>query len=296
VDRARSTTVAIIGAGRAGTTFGVLLERAGHRVVAVSGGPSTEPRAQRHLGQAKFVPAGAAHEAARAAEVVLLSLPDDRISDVCAEVAARQGFRNGQWVLHVSGSLGLEALDPAARQGAETLSLHPLQAFPDVETGVARLPGSAIAVTARTEEGMRFGQWLAHQVGGRPFPLKDEVKPLYHSAAVFCSNYLVAVEGMAERLFRLAGVESPLPQFGPLARAALDAALRSGPGIALTGPAARGDTGTLARNLTALRDHAPEALDAYVVLGRVAAELAEEAGLLSPEDRRRVERELAAWR
>jgi predicted short-subunit dehydrogenase-like oxidoreductase (DUF2520 family) len=288
--------VAIIGAGRVGTAFGVLLEQAGHRVVAATGGPSTRARVRRYLAQARFVPASSAHEAAQAAEVVLLGVPDDLISDVCTEVAARQGFRTGQRVLHLSGSLGLEALAAAVGGGAETLSLHPLQAFPDVETGVARLPGSAIAVTARTEEGMRFGQWLARQVRGRPFPLEDEVKPLYHSAAVFCSNYLVVVEGLAERLFRRAGLQSPLELFGPLARAVLETTLREGPGPALTGPAARGDTGTLARNLTALREHAPEAVEAYVALGRVAAELAEEAGHLSPEERRRVEQELASWR
>jgi predicted short-subunit dehydrogenase-like oxidoreductase (DUF2520 family) len=288
--------VAIIGAGRAGTAVGVLLERAGNRVVAASGGLSTQARIQRYLTRASFVPAVNAHEASRAAEVVLLSVPDDRIAAVCAELAARDGFRRGQRVLHLSGSLGLDALERAEKAGAEVLSLHPLQAFPDVDTGVARLPGSGIAVTARTETAMAFGDWLARQAGGRPFPLADEVKPLYHAAAVFCSNYLVAVEGVAERLFRRAGLDPSLPLFAPLARAALDTALRSGPSHALTGPAARGDAGTVARNIAALREHAPEALEAYVALGRVTVELAEEAGRLSSEERRHVEEALSEWR
>jgi predicted short-subunit dehydrogenase-like oxidoreductase (DUF2520 family) len=288
--------VAIIGAGRAGTAFGILLERAGSRVVAASGGLSTQARVQQYLTRASFVPAASAHEAARAAEVVVLSVPDDQIASVCGEVAARQGFRRGQRVLHLSGALGLSALEQADAAGAEVMSLHPLQAFPDVETGVARLPGSGIAVTARTEAALAFGEWLARQVGGRPFRLADEVKPLYHSAAVFCSNYLVVVEGVAERLFRRAGLDSPLTLFAPLARAALDAALGAGPLQALTGPAVRGDAGTIARNLAALRAHAPDALEAYVALGRAAVALAEDAGRLSPEGRRRVEEALAEWR
>ena len=75
----------------------------------------------------------------------------------------------------------------------------PLQAIPDVETGIERLPGSPVAVTALDEEGFAAGEGLARDAGGKPFRLADQAKPLYHAAAVFCSNYLVAVEAMAGR-------------------------------------------------------------------------------------------------
>jgi predicted short-subunit dehydrogenase-like oxidoreductase (DUF2520 family) len=195
----------------------------------------------------------------------------------------------------LSGSVGLEALNSAALQGANIFSLHPLQSFPDVETGIARLPGSPIAVTAREEEAFAFGEGLARDAGGRPFRLADEVKPLYHAAAVFCSNYLVAVEGMAEHLFRLAGLVDPLPTFQPLARAAFDSTFALGPANALTGPAARGDAGTIERNLVALAERAPEAIAAYVSLARVAAAVAVHTGRLRPEGEARVEEVLRRW-
>ena len=44
----RPALVAIIGAGRVGTVLGVLLERAGYRVAAVSGRRSSYERAQAH--------------------------------------------------------------------------------------------------------------------------------------------------------------------------------------------------------------------------------------------------------
>ena len=80
------------------------------------------------------------------------------------------------------------------------LSLHPLQSFPDVETGIERLPGSGIAVTATTDDDAAFGERLARDLGAMPFRLDDEVKPLYHAAAVFAANYLVTVEALAERI------------------------------------------------------------------------------------------------
>ena len=113
---------------------------------------------------------------------------------------------------------------------------------------------------------------------------------------MFCSNYLVAVEGMAEHLFRLAGLADPVSMFAPLARASLDATLALGPGAALTGPAVRGDGGTVQRNLEALSSHAPEAVASYVALARVAGDLAAKAGRLSAEGYSRLREVLDGWK
>ena len=112
---------------------------------------------------------------------------------------------------------------------------------------------------------------------------------------MFCSNYLVAVEGVAERLFGLAGLTAPLAMLAPLARSSLDGALEAGPARALTGPAVRGDAGTIGRNLEALRRQAPEAVAPYVALARAAAQLAVGAGRLSEEGLARVEEALKGW-
>jgi predicted short-subunit dehydrogenase-like oxidoreductase (DUF2520 family) len=228
--------------------------------------------------------------------LILLSVPDDAVEEVCAELAANEAFAPGQAVVHLSGSLDLDVLRPAEDQGADVVALHPLQAFPTVDDGIARLPGSAIAVSGRTETTRALGDSLARDLGAEPFHLPDDVKPLYHAAAVFCSNYVVAVLGVAERLFRLAGMEDPVARFAPLARAALDATLDRGSFEALTGPASRGDAGTIARHLSALATRAPDVVEPYVALARVAAGLASESGRLSEEGRLRLEEALAGWR
>jgi predicted short-subunit dehydrogenase-like oxidoreductase (DUF2520 family) len=272
------------------------LERAGHRVVALTGGDETQARAARYLTFSRFVPWAEAPSASRAGNVVVFGVPDDAIADVCKDLATRGGLLSGQWVLHLSGSLGLGALEPAESIGAQVLSIHPLQTFPDVAEGIRRLPGSAMAVTARDEGGFAYGESLARDVGGDPFPLPDEAKPLYHAAAVFCSNYLVAVEGMAEQLFRLAGLEAPTQMFAPLARTALEATLDKGAEEALTGPAARGDVGTIERNLDALAARAPQAVVPYVVLARVALGLAVAGQKLSEERAKEVREVLDRWK
>jgi predicted short-subunit dehydrogenase-like oxidoreductase (DUF2520 family) len=106
----------------------------------------------------------------------------------------------------------------------------------------------------------------------------------------------VAVEGLADQLFRAAGVDRPVEVFGPLARATLDNVLRVGPAAALTGPVVRGDAGTVRRNLEAVSAHAPDAVQAYVALARATLDLADRSGRLSPEARVRVREVLDRWR
>src|SRR2546423_6617075 len=106
--------------GRVGTAFATLLGRAGHEIV----------------------------EDRTAADLVLIATPDERIASISDELAAEGAFHPDQVVAHVSGATGLDALDAARRAGADVLSLHPLQTFPDAAAAIEHLPGSAMAVTA----------------------------------------------------------------------------------------------------------------------------------------------------
>lgn len=285
--------VAVVGAGRVGTALAVLLSRAGHEVVAVSGrSHATAERAAEHLPGVPVLPA---HEAASRANLVVIATPDDAIQYACEALAASGALRPGQWVLHPSGSLGLDVLSAASDAGAGILSLHPLQTIPDAGAGVARIPGSTIAVTAEDHDGLEFGRRVAEEIGGRPFTLEDEVKPLYHAAAVFASNYLVASLAVAEELFERAGLHEPLPALMPLVRASVENADVLGPALALTGPAVRGDAGTIERNLEAISETAPDAIAPYVAMARVALDLGERSGRLGHEERLRVEEVLTRW-
>jgi len=285
--------VAVIGAGRVGTAMAVLLRRAGHRIVAVSGTDATRERAERHLPD---VPAVSNREAAREATLVLIGTPDATIEPVAGELARAGALREGVAVAHFSGATGLDALEAARAVGATTMSIHPLQTCPDVEASIARIPGSAFAVTGLTEEGYALGERLARDVGGRPFRLDDAMKPLYHAAAVLASNDLVVLASLAESMAAAAGVPDPPAAFMPLQRATLDNIEVFGPAGALTGPVVRGDAATVERNLEAVHRHIPEAMPVYVALADVALDLAERSGRLGPEARAAVGEVLDRWR
>jgi predicted short-subunit dehydrogenase-like oxidoreductase (DUF2520 family) len=284
--------VAVVGAGRVGTALAVLLRRAGHRIVGVSGRGDTSERAARYLAGVPVEPAGSIAERA---EVVIVATPDDRIAGVCSDLAAQGAFRRGQFVVHLSGATGLASLAAAKSAGAAVLCAHPLQTFPDVDSAIERVPGSGIAVTADDERGYELGERLARDVGGRPFRVPDELKPLYHAGAVFASNYVVTVLAIADELFRDAGLDDPVEMMLPLVRSSVDAVERSGALAALTGPVVRGDAGTIERNLQALHDHAPSEIPAYAVLARAALDRATSSGRLDAASRTRLDEVLDRW-
>ena len=257
--------VAVVGLGRVGTAFATLLERAGHARV----------------------------EEIADADVVLITTPDDAIAETSARIAGE--LLEGQVVAHVSGAVRLEALAAARSAGARVLSLHPLQTFPDPESAIERLPGSTMAVTAEDEAAAEVGEQLARDLGTTSVRVPDDVKPLYHAAAVLASNDVVAILAEAERVFRAAGIEDRT-RWMPLVRASMDNVERLGPEAALTGPAARGDAGTIEANLLALERDAPDAIPVYVALAAAALDVAERAGRLDAAARVRVEEVLSRWR
>jgi predicted short-subunit dehydrogenase-like oxidoreductase (DUF2520 family) len=284
--------IAVIGAGRVGTAFAVLLARAGHEIAALAGRGSTAERAAAWLpGVPVLLPA----EAAALGDLLLLGVPDNALESLVAELAAAETVAAGTWVTHVSGAAGLGVLSPLRERGARRLATHPLQTFPDVEGAVRAVPGCRMAITADDDEGFAFGEWLATELGAIPFRLSDDLRPLYHAAAVFASNYLVATTAVAERLFAASGVSHPAEAMHPLQLATLDNVARLGTGTALTGPAVRGDTATITRNLEALAEHAPDTIAPYVAMCRVALDLAVGDGRLSEAGRAAVMAILDRW-
>ncbi len=228
--------IAIVGAGRAGTSFALALRRAGHDVELV------------HHDEL---------DSLGSADLVLLTVPDDAI----AQVAARLPVREGQAVAHVAGSRTLAVLAPHPRVG----SLHPLVPLPADERGADRLVGATYSVA-----GDPIVEVVVGSLRGRMLRLSDDQRTAYHATASVAANHVVALMGHVRELARSAGLT--LEDFLPLAQLALLDVVELGPDAALTGPASRGDMATIDAHLAAI----PESeRSTYVALANAAFELAE---------------------
>jgi predicted short-subunit dehydrogenase-like oxidoreductase (DUF2520 family) len=276
--------VGIVGAGRVGTALAVALGRAGHEVVAASAvSDASVRRVQRNLpGIAIMQPP----EVVAAADLVLLTVPDDVLPGLVAGLAATGATLEGRLVAHVSGRHGLAVLDPAVRAGALPLALHPVMTFTGRPDDIDKLAGISFGVTA--PDSLRLvAEALVVEMGGEPVFIPESHRDLYHAALASAANHLVTLVVQATDLLRDAGVAQPSRMLGPLLSAALDNALRLGD-AALTGPVARGDADTVASHIAALRADAPQALPAYLALARLTADRAVAAGTLGAEDAQRL--------
>lgn len=264
--------VGVISAGRVGTALGVALERAEHVVVACSAiSEESRRRAKRRLPDTLVLPA---HDVARAAELLLLAVPDTELAGMVSGLAATGVVHPGTIVVHTSGAVGIGALAPLTEQGCLPLAIHPAMAFTGSDEDISRLSESCFGVTAADEIGYAIAEALTLEIGAEPFRVEEAARTLYHAALCHGGNHVVTVIDDA-----LAALRAALPGrvganevadpdgiaervLGPLVRAALANTLRDGR-AALTGPVARGDSATLARHLDALAGVDPDLAEAY---------------------------------
>jgi predicted short-subunit dehydrogenase-like oxidoreductase (DUF2520 family) len=103
-------------------------------------------------------------------------------------------------------------------------------------------------------------------------------KPVYHAAAVFASNFVVALLHAAIGLMERAGVgrDSATAALATLAAGAVRDVEATGAEDALTGPILRGDVRTIERHLARL---SAQERSLYSVLARGALEIARSRGL-----------------
>lgn len=181
------------------------------------------------------------------AELVLLCVPDAEIAAAAALVAP------GPLVGHCSGATGLDVLAPH-----EALGLHPLMT---VTAEGASFAGAGAAIAGSTPRALAAAAALAAALGLRAVELADADRPAYHAAASVASNFLVTLEAWAEELF-----PGDRALLAPLVRAAVENWAAHGPERALTGPIARGDTATVARQRAAVAAVTPARLPLWDAL------------------------------
>ncbi|OQO92835.1 glycerol-3-phosphate dehydrogenase [Saccharomonospora piscinae] len=283
VNRPARLAVGVVSAGRVGSVLGAALARAGHTVVAASGvSDASVRRAERLL---PGVPLRPPDEVVSSADLVLLALPDDVLAPMVAGLARAGAFRQGQIVVHTCGAHGIDVLRPAVDAGALPLALHPVMTFTGAPEDLQRLDSCTVGVTAADgdDAAWNVGEALTVEMGAEPVRLPAAARPLYHAALSHGANHLATLVADCVELLRRGGVGEPERLLAPLLSAALDNALRHGD-RALTGPVARGDTGTVDTHLRVLAERAPELLPAYTALAGRTATRAHRAGLLGQDD------------
>ncbi|WP_205802345.1 DUF2520 domain-containing protein [Microbacterium sp. PI-1] len=247
---APGTTIAIVGAGRVGRVLAGALRAAGFDVLGPLRRDQSMPKA----------------------DIALLCVPDRAIPAVA--FVARPHVR---FVGHVSGATSLDDVD---------FRFHPLQTFTGTEPPEV-FHGIGAAVAGRTDEARSVAEQLARVLGARPFTVDDEHRVSYHAAASFASNFVLTVLDAAEQLAVAAGIPEGEARelLTPLVGRTIENWARVGAQEALTGPIARGDEATVARQRSAAEEHELQVLfDALAVATRTIASREEESPGVLPRE------------
>lgn len=251
------TPLAIVGRGRLGRGLARLARDNGHQPV----GPLSRDYRPQDLEDA---------------QVVLLCVPDQQIAPAARTLAERLPAGRCPAVGHCSGASTLSVLDALAK--AERFSLHPLMSFS--QTAGTEDPkgkfweGASAAVSGSSPTALDLASDLARLLGLNPFVIADADRGAYHAAASIASNFLIALEVAAERLAGHVGADRAALE--PLVRQTVENWAAQGAG-ALTGPIARGDHATVARQRRAVAERTPELLELFDVLAAATRELAGES-------------------
>ena len=252
-----------IGAGTVGTALSVRLSSKGYQVIAVCSRSQTSARklARAVSGCHAF---NNNQDVADTAELIFITTPDDAIASVASEIQ----WHRGQSVVHCSGALSTDILEPAKKLGAQVGAFHPLQTFASVEQAIENIPGSTFAVEAE-EPLLSTLKDMATALDGPWIELKATDKVAYHAAAVIACNYLVTLVKLATDLWQSFNIppSQATQALLPLIRGTIHNIDNVGIPQCLTGPIARGDIETIKKHLDALQKVAPALLSTYQELG-----------------------------
>jgi predicted short-subunit dehydrogenase-like oxidoreductase (DUF2520 family) len=271
--------IGFIGAGTVGTALAILLNSKGYRFVGASRRSRSSSRSlSKVVSNLHLLDTN--QEVADAAELVFITTPDDAI----AEVARQVKWHRGQSVVHCSGADSTDVLEPARKAGAMVGGFHPLQTFAGVEQAVENIPGSTFAIEAE-EPLLTALKDIAVTLGGQWIELKSGDKVAYHAAAVFACNYMVTLVKLAADLWQTFSIppDQAIKALLPLMRGTLHNIETIGIPQCLTGPIARGDTGTINKHLEALSQKAPALLSTYQELGRQTVPIALAKGRINKQ-------------
>jgi predicted short-subunit dehydrogenase-like oxidoreductase (DUF2520 family) len=292
----KTRKICIIGAGRVGTTFASAILNANIpeiKLAAISTASKlSQERAAKILGKKAeslvFITENT--KCLELADCILITTPDDLIEKVTTEIVkADPDIIKGKLFIHFSGAKSLKILSSVAKAGGFTASIHPIKSFASIENSISTLPGTVYGVTYpenKDKTTKEFIDFFINKMGGKIVEVDDSNKSIYHAAACVASNYLVSLINYAVKIHESIGIkpEDSLSGLVGLIEGTVANIKNMGSQKALTGPIARGDTGTIKEHMEKFKIFMkPGQEDIYKVMGRETAMLAFDNRWISKE-------------
>lgn len=260
--------IGIVGAGKVGCSLGKYLVEHG---VSVTGYSSKTKESVDTAATFTNTRAFASlEELITESDLIFITTPDDIIAKVWNQIA--QFSIQRKIICHFSGSLSSVVFSKREEKGVYACSLHPMYAFSDKFTSYKKL--NQVMFTAEgDEEALAVVCPLFEKMGHTVCVIPSEKKARYHAAASMVSNMMIGLYEMSVNMLLDCGLEGDDARqlVKPLVEGNIEKLLTTSPEQALTGPIERGDTSTIEKHLSVLKE---EEREVYVNLGRMLTDIA----------------------
>ena len=264
----QKSEVAIIGAGTLASALACALHSKGYRISEILSRSNPQSlRRARMLANPIQSSATTPKAAELSAGIVWICVPDDAIASVAAQIVGERDWR-GKIVVHSSGALSSDVLEPLRRKGAEVASAHPLMTF--VSSLQPKLKGVPFALEG-TAKALTVIESIITDFEAQAFRIARAEKAAYHAFGFFSSPAIVALIASAIDVGKLAGLDAKRARalMEPIVRQTIDNCFRTSPQQAFSGPVRRGDVETIRKHLEVLRQK-PDSLEVYRAIVKVA--------------------------
>lgn len=258
-----------VGAGKLGFTLGKYFTENG---IDVSGYYSRSRESARDASEfTNSRQFSSLEEVVNSCDAVFLTVPDSTIEEVWNEI--KNYSLKGKCICHSSGSMSSAVFSGIEDTGAYGYSIHPIFAVSSKYESYKVISKAYISIEG-DEKYADYFKALFEKCGNPTRIISGANKTLYHAAAVFSSNLMIALYKMGAELLMKCGYdeEGALKALAPLMTVNAQSAGEKGPEAALTGPVERAD-------LTTVRDHMEKLPEdhkkVYVMLSEELVKIAE---------------------
>jgi predicted short-subunit dehydrogenase-like oxidoreductase (DUF2520 family) len=175
------------------------------------------------------------------ADLYLIALPDDLISDFSAKLAQKDNL-----IVHTSGGVAMNKLHNSNRKGV----FYPLQSFsknrrPDLHK-------TPVCIEAERKSDLNLLRKLGESISGKVVEISSEERGKLHLSAVFVNNFVNHLYHISESILEEADIDFNLLK--PLILETANKIEAISASEAQTGPALRGDIKTIEKHLHLLKD------------------------------------------
>jgi predicted short-subunit dehydrogenase-like oxidoreductase (DUF2520 family) len=265
--------IGFIGAGKVGTSLGIYFQNKGFHISGyysrssdscIQSATRTESNCFNNLKQLSA-----------SSDIIFITTSDDQIDSIVKQLCEDSCLKPGQLIVHTSGALSSTILYPVKAFGCFTYSMHPLQAFADIDKSILDLPNTYFCIEGDNER-ISILEDILITCKNPYFQASSEQKILYHASACMLSNYLVTL--IHNSLILMEDIQpdssAAFKAMLPLVNSTIQNVLKFGTKDALTGPIARGDIETIKIQFEAISSSSKEQLPLYLCMAKETLKLA----------------------